>query len=172
MAVVDNNVLSSLAKVDRLTALEVVFDEVTTTPSVLDELHHDTVSGYAFVERINEIKQYNGGWLRIISPTVAEIQLTEEILDPSLSYTDAELIAVAECREIPLLTDDTHVGGVATARDVNVWDLTLFVRAACETEVLETANELQAFLADLGQKDYYEFSDEDEEYLLDYFLTR
>lgn len=121
------------------------------------------------MERINEIKQYNGGWLRIISPTVAEIQLTEEILDPSLSYTDAELIAVAECREIPLLTDDTHVGGVATARDVNVWDLTLFVRAACETEVLETANELQAFLADLGQKDYYEFSDEDEEYLLDYF---
>lgn len=169
MAVVDNNVLSSLAKVDRLAALDAVFDEVATTPSVLDELHHEAVSGYAFVERISEVKQYEGGWLRIVSPTEAEIQLTEEILDPSLSYTDADLIAVAEHRETQLLTDDNRVGDVAMARDVDVWDLTLFVRAACETEVLETVKELHEFLTDLRQKDYYEFSDGDEEYLLDYF---
>ena len=54
MVVVDNNVLSSLAKIERLALLPEIFDEVATVPSVLDELHRDEVAGYAFVERIDE----------------------------------------------------------------------------------------------------------------------
>ena len=46
MVVVDNNVLSSLAKIERLDVLDGVFDEVQTTTSVLDELHRDSVAGY------------------------------------------------------------------------------------------------------------------------------
>lgn len=95
-----------------------MFDEVATTASVLDELHSDSVSGYAFVDRIDDIKQYEGGWLQVVSPTDAELQLTEEILDSSRSYTDAELIAIAENRTDRLLTDHGHVGEVASKRGV------------------------------------------------------
>lgn len=48
MTLVDNNILSSLAKIDRLGLLESVFDSVGTTQSVLDELHRDAVAGYEF----------------------------------------------------------------------------------------------------------------------------
>jgi predicted nucleic acid-binding protein len=165
MTLVDNNVLSSLAKIDRLALLDAVFDQVSTSVSVLDELHSDAVSGYSFVDRIDEVKQYEGGWLRVVSPTDAGIQLTAEILDPSLSYTDAELIAIAENRTKRLLTDDKHVGEVASTRGVDTWDLTLFLRAACKVEAIETQEQLQSVLSDLRQKDFYEFSDEDEQYL-------
>jgi len=38
MAIVDNNILSSLAKIDRLELLPSVFETVETPPSVIDEL--------------------------------------------------------------------------------------------------------------------------------------
>lgn len=169
MALVDNNVLSALAKIDRLQLLDAVFDEVATTTSVSDELHRDAVSGYPFVDRIDDVKQPDEGWLRVVAPTESEIQRTEEILDPSLSYTDAELIAIAAGRTERLLTDDRHAGTIATAQGVDTWDLPLFLRAACERETIETQSELEEVLADLRQRDYYEFSTADEHYLLDYF---
>ena len=89
MTLVDNNVLSSLAKIERLTLLDSVFDEVATTPAVLDELHSDSVAGYEFVDRIDDLKSYNGGWIQIRSPTDDELSLTDEIVDDTLSLTDA-----------------------------------------------------------------------------------
>lgn len=169
MTLVDNNVLSSLAKIDRLETLPGVFDDVVTTPSVLDELHRDAVAGYDFVDRIDTVKQYEGGWLRIVSPTDRELERTDDILDQSLSFTDAELIAMAERREERLLTDDGHVGTVATQRDVETWDLTVFVRAACDVNAIETANELRTVLEALRREDYYEFSEDDERFLFDAF---
>lgn len=52
MVVVDNNVLSSLAKIQRLDYLPQIFDDVGTVSSVFDELHRDAVAGYEFV-RVN-----------------------------------------------------------------------------------------------------------------------
>ena len=95
MVVVDNNVLSSLAKVERLDWLPAVFGTVTTTASVLDELHHDAVSGYGFVARIDAVKSYNDGWLTITTPTENEIKRTESILDSSLSFTDSPMTTEA-----------------------------------------------------------------------------
>jgi len=117
MTLVDNNVLSSLAKIDQLALLDAVFDEVATTPTVLDELHSDSVAGYAFVDRIDDLKSYNGGWLQIRSPTESELELTDAIVDETLSYTDAECLAIAEQRAERLLTDDTHLGTTAVQRD-------------------------------------------------------
>lgn len=169
MVLVDNNVLSALAKVDRLQLLDAVFEEVVTTTSVIDELHRDAVSGYSFVERIDDAKRPNDGRLDVVPPTDPEIQQTEAILDSSLSYADAELIAIAAHRTEILLTDDGHVGAIASQRGVDTWDLPLFLRAACELEAIETRSELRELLADLRRKDYYEFSATDEDYLLDYF---
>lgn len=58
MVIVDNNVLSSLAKIERLTLLPEIFDEVATVSSVFEELHRDDVAGYEFVGRIDDVKGY------------------------------------------------------------------------------------------------------------------
>jgi len=120
VAVVDNNVLSALAKIDRLDWLPEVFGTVKTTPSVLDELHRDAVSGYAFVDRIDAVKSYNDGWLRVVAPTEDELERTWNVLDASLSFTDVECVAVAEKRDARLLMDDGYVGEIALQNGINV----------------------------------------------------
>lgn len=159
MTLVDNNILSSLAKIDRLDLLQTLFDEVATTPSVLDELQSDKVAGYSFVDRIDEIKRYNDGWLHIRSPTEREIELTEEIVDASLSFTDAECIAVAESRNERLLTDDAHAGEIASQRgEADVWDLALFIEACIKNGLIEDEAQLNTLIEDLRQQDFYRFS--------------
>ena len=165
MAVVDNNVLSALAKIDRLDLLPQVFDTVMTTPSVLDELHRDEVSGYAFVDRIDGVKSYNSGWLRVVALTEDELERTEAILDASLSFTDAECIAVAEKRDARLLTDDGHVGEIASQNGVDVWDLLLFLEVCIHRNLIGGEEELDTVLEDLREKDFYRFSADDRDEL-------
>jgi len=165
MTLVDNNILSSLAKIDRLGLLDSVFESVTTTPAVLDELHRDAVAGYEFVDRIDDCKVYNGGWLDIHSPTQAELERTEEIVDATLSFTDAECIAIAEHRDERLLTDDGHVGEIATQRGVSVWDLSLLIEACILRERIKDEQQLDSLLAALRDRDGYEFSAADRERL-------
>ena len=168
MTLVDNNVLSSLAKIERLDLLAAVFDEVATTPAVLDELHSDSVAGYDFVNRIDDLKSYNGGWLQIRSPTDAELALTDDIVDDTLSFTDAECLAVAETRTERLLTDDAHLGTVAVQRAATeVWDLPLFLETCVTDGHIETSSELSALLDDLRNRDYYRFAEADIERLYD-----
>ena len=168
MTLVDNNVLSSLAKIERLTLLDSVFDEVATTPAVLDELHSDSVAGYEFVDRIDDLKSYNGGWIQIRSPTDDELSLTDEIVDDTLSFTDAQCLAVAEQRAERLLTDDAHLGTVAVQRAATeVWDLPLFLEMCVTDGHIETAEELSALLEKLRTKDYYRFAHSDTERLYD-----
>jgi len=154
-----------LAKIDRLDWLPQVFDTVTTTPSVLDELHRDEVSGYTFVSRIDAVKSYNDGWLRVVAPTEEELERTESILDGSLSFTDAECIAVAENRDTQLLTDDGHVGEIASQNGIDVWDLLLFLEACIHRNLIETEGELDTVLEDLRKKDFYRFSADDRDRL-------
>ncbi|ERH07610.1 MAG: hypothetical protein J07HN4v3_03255 [Halonotius sp. J07HN4] len=168
MTLVDNNVLSSLAKIDRLELLATVFDEVATVPAVLDELHSDSVAGYAFVDRIDDLKSYNGGWLAVRSPTDAELALTDEIVDDSLSFTDAQCLAVAEHRNERLLTDDAQLGSTAVDRgETTVWDLPLFLETCVTDDHIETQAELSALLTDLRTDDHYRFTQSDTDRLYD-----
>lgn len=165
MVVVDNNILSSFAKIDRLGLLNRIFQDVSTTPSVLDEIHKDDVAGFAFVERIDAIKSYKGGWLQIASPSEREIELTDEVLDASLSYTDAECIAISESRGVPLVTDDRHAGEIASQRGVEVWDLKLLIAALLKQELIQDESALDEFISDLREQDDYRLSKQDRDYL-------
>lgn len=167
MVLVDNNILSSLAKIEQLEILKQVFEQQSTVPSVVKELHRDEVAGYDFVSNIDDVKSYNGGWLEVISLEEAELELAEQIVDPSLSFTDAECIAVAEHRGQRLLTDDGHVGEIATQRGVEAWDLKLLLEGAIHKDVIETRQELGEIFDDLREEDHYLFSDEDKQDLFD-----
>ncbi|WP_208023558.1 hypothetical protein [Halorussus pelagicus] len=167
MVVVDNNILSSLAKIERVGLLPEVFDEVATVSSVFDELHRDDVAGYEFVEQIDDIKGYRGGWLHVRPVTESELQFADEIVDPSLSFTDAECLAVAHHRDERLLTDDRHAGEMAAQRGVEVWDLKLLLEAAVTKGSLDTASEVESVINDLREEDGYRFSDDDQRDLFD-----
>lgn len=167
MVVVDNNVLSSLAKIQRLRLLPQLFDGVGTVSSVFDELHQDEVAGYEFVERIDDVKSYQGGWLEVRSITEPELQLADDIADSTLAFTDAECIAVAHNRNERLLTDDGHSGEMAAQRGVEVWDLKLLLEAALVKELIRSDSALSTVIDSLREEDGYCFSEQDRSDLFD-----
>lgn len=169
MTIVDNNVLSAVAKIERLALFPAVFDSVATPPAVVAELDRAKTAGYEFVDRVDFIKSYNNGWLNIVSPTQSELRLADEIRDHALSTTDAQCIAIAQHRTRRLVTDDAHVGTIASQRDVDVWDLTLFLEAAIEVDEIETADDISKVIDDLRRNDGYRFAAADEDYLFDRF---
>ena len=161
MALVDNNILSSLAKIDRLDLLPSVFETVGTPPSVIDELDRAEVDGYEFVSRIDAAKSYNNGWLEIVSPTGAELELADDIVDHALSSTDAQCIAIASQRDARLVTDDAHVGTRGQQLGVEVWDLVLLLQAAIHRNVIATSEEVSTLVDELRERDGYRFSEAD-----------
>ena len=170
MTLVDNNVLSALAKIERLDLPDSVFETVATTPAVLDELHSDSVAGYAFVDRIDDRKSYNGGWLAVRSPTDDELALADEIVDEALSFTDAQCLAVAEHRDERLLTDDARLGATAVERgETTVWDLPLFLETCVGDDHIATPDALSELLSDLQTEDNYRFAQADIDRLYDEF---
>lgn len=74
MTLVDNNVLSALAKVERLDVLPAVFDEIETSAAVVAELERARAAGYEFVDRVDAVKSYNGGWMDVYSATEDELE--------------------------------------------------------------------------------------------------
>lgn len=165
---VDNNILSSLAKTDSLDLLNDLFHTVSTIPSVLDELHHSQLSSKQFIERIDEAKTYNNGWLTVDSPTNQELELSENIIDHALSRVDTKCIAVAETRQKTLLTDDSHIGQICSQRGTPVWDLKLFIEACIQTDLLDQ-EELKELITGLEEKDGYRFSEQDRDDLFTHF---
>lgn len=169
MTVVDNNILSALAKIEQLELLPAVFDTIGTPVAVLDELHRADVAGYEFVDRIEPTKSYNSGWLEVISLTETELQLAVDIRDHALSTTDARCISVAQSRDHRLLTDDAHVGTIGQQREVAVWDLVLLLEAAVRVEYIESVGEMRTIVEDLRENDGYQFADEDKKILFSLF---
>ena len=149
MALVDNNVLSSLAKIDRLELFPSVFETVETPPSVIDELDRAEVDGYEFITRIDAVKSYNDGWLKIATPTESELALADDIVDHALSSTDARCLAIASRRDARLVTDDAHVGTRGRQLDVEMWDLVLLLQAGVHCDVIGTAEELSTLVEEL-----------------------
>ncbi|QSW98221.1 hypothetical protein [Haloterrigena alkaliphila] len=161
--------MSAVAKIERLALVPAVFDTVGTPTAVVDELERAKATGYEFVTRIDAVKSYNGGWLKVVSPTQSELQLADEIRDHALSTTDSQCLAIASQRGRRLVTDDAHVGTIGDQRGVDVWDLTLFLKAAIRVDAIESVDELTEILEALRRNDGYRFSATDEESLFEEF---
>lgn len=168
MTIVDNNVLSALAKVDRFELLPAVFDEVATTPGVIEELDTTRHEGYQFVDRIDAVRGENG-WLAVVTPTDEERRTAEDIRDETLSFVDAVCLSVSETRDRRLVTDDRHVGEIARQRGVDVWDLLLLLQTGVRHNEIADRDELERLLSNLEERDSYRFPPRDEATLFDEF---
>ena len=169
MTIVDNNILSAVAKVERLELLPAIFDTVGVPPSVIDELDRAEAAGYEFVERVDTVKSYNDGWLEIVPLTATELELAAEIHDHALSTTDAQCLAVASNRDRRLVTDDSHVGTIGRQHGVAVWDLVLVLQAAIQGGEISDPEELTELIEDLRTEDGYRFATDDKTSLFDQF---
>lgn len=144
-----------------------MFEAVETPLSVADELDRAAAEGYDFVTRIDAVKSYNDGWLEIVAPTGAELELADDLGDHALSSTDARCLAIASQRDAQLVTHDAHVGTRGAQIGVEVWDLVLLLQAAIHCDAISTTEELSTPVAELRDRDGYRFSEADRNTLLE-----
>lgn len=176
MAVVDNCILSSLAKINRLDLLTRFFDNIETPFSVLRELGEEEIRGFEFVQIIEGIVAFSEEelsekkWLLITPLNEIEIRISTEIKSQmNVSGIDADCIAIAENRNKILLTDDRYTGEIAERRAIKVFDLKTFLEACIMAGLIKTSDEIRQIISDLRKRDFYEFSDEDKTNILSFF---
>lgn len=177
MAIVDNCILSSLAKIERLELLKDFFShDVKTPPSVMDEFGEEAIRGFDFVKAIKQVRTFSSArvsperWLLVTPLTEEEEELSAIIMtEAGLAKPDADCIALGERRKEVLLTDDTFAGKVAQERQVQVFDLKTFLEACIIKGIINTLEEIKLIILELKKRDFYEFSREDQEALLSHF---
>jgi len=164
MVVVDNNILSSLAKTKNLELLVRFFEEVKTTPGVINEFRNEKIKGYRFTKRIDEVKSFGETtqeeWLLILNLTNEENKEKEKILDKdeSIGIADAECLIAAKKRDEILLTDDTYLGKKAQSQGIEVFDLETFLEACVRKKIIDDHSYLKRVFEAIETKDYYIFS--------------
>ncbi len=164
MVIVDNNILSSLAKIDRLDLLKKLFRNVKTVPAVINEFRDEAILGYDFVENIEDVKTYskrNKKWLLVVSLTTEENSQKEELANEEIGipHTDAECLSVALNRDEVLLTDDSRLGTVANQKGIDVYDLETFLLAIAKRGIISKPDEGKKIIEKIEEKDFYTFSE-------------
>lgn len=175
MILIDTCILSSLAKIDRLDLLDILFKRhfCYITPGVLRELNTNEVAGFGFVERIERLLSFEDtkNKVCILSPESKEFELACGLRERyELSLTDCECIVLAKSKDAILLTDDTYLGNVAYREGAkNVYDLKNLLEANMIEGVIRNRKELEEIIDRLRKKDYYLFSEDDLRELFTYF---
>ena len=97
MILIDTRILSSLAKIDRLSLLDIFFKKhfCYITPTILRELNTNRVAGFKFVEKIEELISFRDVKNRfcILSPESRELEYACALQETyKLSLADCECI--------------------------------------------------------------------------------
>lgn len=171
MVIVDNNILSSLAKAEALELLKESFEKVQTTPEVIHEFRDESIIGFDFVQSIEDVKTYSNtthGWLVIISLTREENKIKDKLAEEEtgISHTDAECLSVALERDEILLTDDSKMGEIAIDRGIDVYDLETILLMSAKLGIVSNKEKGEEIIEKIEKRDYYTFS----ESFLDNFL--
>lgn len=163
MVIVDNNILSALAKADALHILPDLFNTVTTVPEVIHELRDESVAGYTFTNRILEVKTYEQEteeqWLQVATLTAEENNTKDRLLQHELAPADAECLATAQHRNEKLLTDDTGLHHHAENENIPTYDLETLLLTAAHNKTIADSEEAQRILHEIEEKDFYTFSE-------------
>ena len=173
--IIDTCILSSLAKIDRLDLLDILFKKhfCYITPSILNELNINKIAGFKFVEKIEEKVSFIQAKNKIcvLSPDSKELEQAYRLKEMyKLSLADCECIVLAKSRKDILLTDDSYLGKVASREGIKkIFDSKSLLEACIIEGNIKHRNELEEIIESLKQKDYYLFSDDDLKELFAYF---
>ncbi len=167
MILIDTCILSSLAKIDRLSLLDILFKKHSCyiTPSVLNELNTNKIAGFKFVEKIENLVSFTDekNKLCVLLPDSHELEEAYELKKQyKLGLPDCECIVLAKSKDAILLTDDGYMGKVASQVGIErLYDMKSLLEANIIEGKIEGREELEEIVKNLKQKDYYVFSDND-----------
>ncbi len=176
MILLDTCILSSLAKIDRLGLLHILFRKhfCYIIPSILQELNTNKISGFKFVEHIEKMLSFTdvNNKICILLPKSEELEQAYSIKEiHNLSLVDCECIVLARSRDAILLTDDTKLGNTALEKGISeVYDLKSLLEANIVEGTINDGKELEEIIDLLKIKDYYLFSESDLDKLFGYFV--
>ncbi len=157
----DNSVLSSLAKIGKLGILKNM-GKITVLNSVLDEAFR------SWIETIGiELEKALNDWLTVQSTAIDTISIYKyRKAHPQLSRVDCELILTAEKLGCGLITDDQDLALFAEQKRITVFDLESILLALKEKNIL-TREDIALIVAELEVKDSYKFSAQKKKLLLE-----
>lgn len=167
MILIDTCILSSLAKINRLNLLDILFKKhlCYITPSILRELNTNKIAGFRFFDKIEEMVSFTDvkNKICVLSMESKELEQAYRLKDRyKLSLADCECIVLAKSKEAILLTDDTHLGKVASQEGMKqLYDLKSLLEANIIEGKIQHRKELEEIIENLKLKDYYQFSEDD-----------
>ena len=162
--VLDTGFLSSLFKIKRLELLKRFFcvNCVYIPNAALKELSRSKFfAEFVSLVASGEDKADENKW--IVSLNTKTTEITDERFGPG----EREAIALAKELNALLLIDDQSAKKAAEENNINAFSLDVFLKA-CKAKGLIDAKEMKKILADLKEKDNYNFKSEIEKELMEY----
>ena len=160
MIIIDNNILSTFAKIGRLDILFRLFPQrqIAIVPAVYDELRIGIRKGYVQLEDVMAMVEKKS--IRLITLTEAEIFL-KPTLPVSFDEGELESVAVCKSREKPLLTNERSVKNWCIKEDIKYADLPDLLRACWQSTVM-SKKEVKSLIEDIEEKDNITFRSKEE----------
>lgn len=158
---VDNSIISSLAKIGKLEFLRDL-GTICTTPGVL----HEALMSH--IENIETaVERAAGDWLKIEGP-IDKIEAHKyKNRHPILSYVDSELVLTAKKYGYCLLTDDRALERYAEKEcGVSVFDMQSTLSEIKRRRGL-SKDDMKEIISDLEKKDSYGFPEDVKKVLLE-----
>ena len=146
--ILDTDVLSAFAKIDRLKLINDLFsgEEMLITNGVYEELVHIKESGYDFVDQIL-------GFVRNTPMDGEELDMYHSFLKhTSLGKGELQCIAVCIVRNYPFVTNDRKAKNFASAKGVITWDMPDILKALWMAEI-KSKEDVVILMEMLEQKD-------------------
>ncbi len=152
MIAIDNCIISSLSKINRLDILKNL-KGIFTSPGVFEEAINSEIEII-----VNSISQALDEWLEIKSlEKPQEISKVQEKYR-ALSYVDCELILLCIEYNCILLTDDTKLLKIAENKfNISTFDLCELLLSFKRKRILKL-DDINQIIEDLEKKDRYKFS--------------
>ena len=157
MILVDTDILSALAKIDRLDLLFELFevDCLQIVPRVLGEIQVNLQEGRLFAQKVLDLIAQ--GKLEVMALTEQERGSGGGIPNP-FGAGERYSVMVAQERGALLLTNESRVGHFCREKGIGHASLPSILRS-CRLNGILDFPELRQLMADLGTKDRMKFSD-------------
>ena len=157
--VCDTDFLSSLLKIERLELMKDLFNEekLYIPAAVLGEIAKTNLITDLLDKEWVKVKKANGEDLK-------EMESDEEF--KNLGSGEKECLALCkQFRDSVLLISDNKARKIANKNNIAVLNIPAFLLACKETGILDRGN-IATIIRELKEKDYYEFSEEEKQRLI------
>lgn len=151
MVLLDTNILSTFALIDRLSLLWSLFenDLIYISPNVFTEVTKAKIAGYSHADKIlNAIKEDK---IKLLIPTKEEILLSME-LPINFGYGERDSVIMAKKREMTFVTNERRIINYCQNEKINCLWLEKILRFLWKEQLL-SKEEVERIMDEIEEKD-------------------